>query len=71
MEYVQKEDIYGIRFSDLYKQYIGVNEEDLKDLLETASVTKESEISEDILELKSIFQLSKEEKQLKQNILIS
>ncbi len=64
LEYVQKEDIYGIRFSDLYKQYIGVNEEDLKDLLETASVTKESEISEDILELKSIFQLSKEEKQL-------
>lgn len=40
LEYVQKEDIYGIRFSDLYKQYIGVNEEDLKDLLETASVTK-------------------------------
>lgn len=64
LEYVQKEDVYGIRFSDLYKQYIGVNEEDLKDLLKTVGVTKELKIPEDMLELKSIFQLSEEEKQI-------
>lgn len=57
VEYIQNENSYGIKFSDLFKQYILVENNNLKELLRNAGYTEEElenvpdtiEISQDIL----------------------
>lgn len=67
IEYIQKENTYGIRFSDIFNQYILVENENLKELLKKADYTEEKiENIPDTLEFKQdykeIFQFSEEEK---------
>lgn len=68
IEYIQNENTYGIKFSDLFNQYLLVNNENLKELFEKAGYTKEELASmPDSIEvgndLKEIFEFSEEEKQ--------
>ena len=68
VEYIQNENTYGIRFSDLFNQYLLVNNENLKELFKKAGYTKEElpnmpdsiEFGND---LQRIFEFSEEEKQ--------
>lgn len=68
LEYIQDGNIHGIKFSDLFNQYVVVNNENLKSLFEKMGYDEESlanipntiEFDKD---LKSDFQLSEEEKQ--------
>ena len=41
LEYMNKENMYGIRFSDFFKQYISVKNENLKELLAKFGMTEE------------------------------
>lgn len=43
IEYIQNENSYGVKFSDLFKQYILVENNNLKELLENAGYTEELE----------------------------
>lgn len=68
IEYIQNGITHGIKFSDLFNQYILANNENLKDLFQKIGYTQEQ--LENILDtveldnsLKNIFQFSKEEKQ--------
>lgn len=68
IEYIQNGITHGIRFSDLFNQYILANNENLKELFQKMGYTEEQlENIPDTIEfdndLKSIFQFSKEEKQ--------
>ena len=68
IEYIQRGNTYGIRFSDLFNQYILADNENLKELFEKTGYTEE-EIANipDSIELnydwKSIFQFSEEERE--------
>jgi len=69
IEYSQKENTYGIRFSDLFNQFILVNNENLKDLFgnlgysedEIANIPDAIEIDNN---LENILRFSEEEKEL-------
>lgn len=68
VEYIQNENTYGIRFSDLFNQYLLVNNENLKELLKKAGNSQEQiEKMPDTItfgdDLKGIFEFSEEEKQ--------
>lgn len=68
VEYIQSGNSYGIRFSDLFNQYILVDNENLKELFEKAGYTGEelTNIPDKIefnYDFESIFQFSEEEKQ--------
>lgn len=68
IEYIQKGNTYGIRFSDLFNQYILADNENLKELFEKVGYTEEElvnipETIEFDYDWKSIFQFSKEEKE--------
>jgi hypothetical protein len=68
VEYIQSGNTYGIRLSDLFNQYILVDNENLKELFEKIGYTEEELVNvPDTIELndnlESIFQFSKEEKQ--------
>ncbi len=68
IEYIQNENTYGIRFSDLFNQYLLVNNENLKELLKKAGYSQEEiEKMPDTItfgdDLKGIFELSEEERQ--------
>lgn len=67
-EYVQKENTYGIKFSDLFHQYILVENQNLKELLKKMGYSEEqvSNLPDRIEwsnEWKAIFTLSKQERQ--------
>lgn len=68
LEYIQDGNIHGIKFSDLFNQYVVVNNENLKTLFEKMGYDEESLVNipntiEFDKDLKSDFQLSEEEKQ--------
>lgn len=79
VEYIQNQNTYGIKFSDLFNQYILVNNENLKDLFQKAGISQEQLTNlPDKIEMnpewEEIFKLSKEEQekiQTKYNNLIS
>lgn len=68
IEYIKKENMHGIRFSDLFDQYVLADNQNLKELFEKAGCTQEQlanipdtiEFNNDI---KNFFQFSEEEKQ--------
>lgn len=61
LEYIQNKEVYGLRFSDLFNQYLLVNYDD------TAILTEEMKNAldglENITEIKDVFSFSEEEKQ--------
>lgn len=68
IEYIQNGITYGIKFSDLFSQYILADNENLKELFRKMGYTEEQlESIPDTLEfdndLKDVFQFSKEEKE--------
>lgn len=68
IEYIQSGNTYGIRFSDLFNQYILADNENLKELFRKMGYTEEElvNIPDSIqfdIGLKTIFQFSKEEEQ--------
>lgn len=68
VEYIQDGSIAGIRFSDIFKEYLLTENEDLKELLKRADYTEEelASIPEALdfeNDLKNTFQFSEEEKQ--------
>lgn len=68
IEYIQSGNTYGIRFSDLFNQYILADNENLKELFEKVGYTEEELVNiPDTIEFdydwKSIFQFSEEEKE--------
>lgn len=76
IEYIQSGNTYGIRFSDLFNQYILADNENLKELFRKIGYTEEElENIPDSIEfdtdLKTIFQFSKEEEQNLKNKYIS
>lgn len=67
-EYIRKENTYGIKFSDLFRQYILVENQNLKDLLKKMGYSEEqvSNLPDTIEwsnEWKAIFTLSQQEKE--------
>lgn len=68
LEYIQSQNTYGLKFSDLFNQYLMVNNENLKDLFRKAGYPEEqlknipNSINLDN-NLKDIIQFSEEEKQ--------
>lgn len=67
IEYIQSGNTYGIRFSDLFNQYILADNENLKELFRKMGYTEELVNIPDSIQfdtdLKTIFQFSKEEEQ--------
>lgn len=68
VEYIQSGKTYGIRFSDLFNQYILADNENLKELFRKMGYTEEELVNipdsiEFDTDLKTIFQFSKEEEQ--------
>lgn len=68
IEYIQTENTYGIKFSDIFNQYVLANNENLKQLFKKAGYTEEelANIPDKIEfnnEFENIFQFSEEEKQ--------
>ena len=66
VEYIQSKNTYGIKFSDLFNQYLMINNELLKDFFRKIGYTDEQleNIPDSInmnIDLKSIFQFSEEE----------
>ena len=66
VEYIQSKNTYGIKFSDLFNQYLMINNEHLKDFFRKIGYTDEQleNIPNSInmnIDLKSIFQFSEEE----------
>lgn len=69
VEYIQNGNTYGIRFSDIFSQYVLANNENIKTLLQKLGYTEEqiSNIPDKLEwnnEFANIFQLTEEEKQL-------
>lgn len=60
IEYIQNQNTYGIKFSDLFKQYLLVNDENMKEVLEGVNIPDNVGMGN---ELKNIFEFSEEEKQ--------
>lgn len=60
IEYIQNGNTHGIRFSDLFNQYILANNENLKELFQNENIPDTIEFDNDF---KSIFEFSKEEAQ--------
>ncbi len=72
VEYLQDGNIHGIRFSDLFNQYVAVNNENLRSLFEKMGYDEQSLANlpntiEFDKNIKSNFQLTQEEKQKIQN----
>ena len=67
IEYIQNENTYGIRFSDLFKEYLLVKNENLNALLGVDSLPDKIDLND----FKNVFQFSKEEKQNMKNKYIS
>ncbi len=68
LEYVQNGNTYGIKFSDLFNQYVSANNENLKELFSKLGYTEEQlENIPDTIEfeqdIKNIFGFSKEERE--------
>lgn len=68
IEYIQSENTYGIRFSDLFNQYILADNENLKKLFKKVGYTEDELVNipdtvEFDYDVKSIFQFSEEEKE--------
>ena len=68
VEYIQNENTYVIRFSELFNQYLLVNNENLKDLLKKAGYSQEQieKVPNTITfgeDFQGIFEFSEEEKQ--------
>lgn len=69
VEYIQNGSTYGIRFSDLFNQYLLANNENIKEQFRKAGYTSSEELENipDTIEfekdVKKIFEFSKEEKQ--------
>lgn len=67
VEYLQNQNRYGIRFSDLFDQYLSVNKGELKQVLKKAGYEETLEnLPNDLLlgkQWQTIFQFSEEEKQ--------
>lgn len=68
IEYIKKENTHGIRFSDLFDQYVLVDNENLKELFEKAGCTQEQLANiPDTIEfnnsIKNLLQFSEKEKQ--------
>lgn len=69
VEYIQKDDIYGIALPDMFNQYILAQNENLKELFEKAGYTQEElekipdKIEIDLKEIIDIFKFSEQEKQ--------
>lgn len=59
IEYLQNNDIYGIRFSDLFKQYLLVRNENLNQIVQGENVPEKIDLND----FKNILQFSEEEKQ--------
>ena len=69
VEYLQSQNAYGIKFSDLFNQYLMVNNENLKDLFRKIGYTDEQlenipEFIDVNIDLKTIFNFSEEEKEI-------
>lgn len=60
IEYIQNGNTHGIRFSDLFNQYILANNENLKELFQNENIPDTIKFDNDF---KSIFEFSKEETQ--------
>lgn len=60
IEYIQNQNKYGVKFSDLFRQYLLVNDQNSQQVLDGVKVPNNIELEND---LKNIFQLSEEEKQ--------
>lgn len=68
VEYIQNGNTYGLKFSDMFNQYVLVDNENLKELFEKAGYSEEElkNIPDQIEfnnEIKDIFQFSEEEKE--------
>lgn len=68
IEYIQRENTYGIKFSDLFNQYILADNENIKELLKKAGYTEEELVNiPDTIEFdydwKSVFEFSEEERE--------
>ncbi len=68
VKYIQSENIYGLKFSDLFSQYLMVNNENLKELFRKIGFSEEQlkNIPNSINlnnNLKNVFQISEEERQ--------
>lgn len=68
IEYIQNKNTYGIKFSDLFSQYILADNENLKELFRKIGYTEEEvESIPDTIDfnndLKTVFEFSKEERQ--------
>lgn len=59
IECLQNNDIYGIRFSDLFKQYLLVRNENLNQIVQGENIPEKIDLND----LKNILQFSEEEKQ--------
>lgn len=69
IEYLQNEEVYGLRFKDLFNQYILTNKDDLKNNIEQIGIEKEQldNIPENIdieTKIKEIIEISNEERQV-------
>ncbi len=69
VEYLQSQNAYGIKFSDLFNQYLMVNNENLKDLFRKIGYTDEQlenipDFIDVNIDLKTIFNFSEEEKEI-------
>ncbi len=66
VEYVQNENAYGIRFSDLFRQYLFVDNESLIELLERNGALSDTQDIPDVTnlvqELGNVFKFTEEEK---------
>ncbi len=59
IEYIQNNEVYGIRFSDFFKQYLLVRNENLNQIIQGDKVPEKIDLND----LKNVLQLSEEEKQ--------
>lgn len=70
LEYIKQDNIYGIKFSDFFKQYISIRNEKLKELVQKSGITGEQvsnipdTISEDIDIFNDILFTQEEKEQL-------
>lgn len=69
IEYIQKDDLFGIQFSDLFEQYVLVEDGKLKEMLKKAGYTEEelievpNQIEINLNEFVDILKFSEEERQ--------